>query len=208
MERREQQVGAGDAPVPDQPRDQRANRLAEREASAAHAGHRARGVLRVLGCDHLRPCRVCVVLREGGEHPEAQTEDERDRAAAHFGDGEKGTEHHVGEATGSNARVQTEAARGVREEEDGWQDAGGHEEQAKADRPCVKAEGLLEGEYHDEDVRVERPSHVEGCPGMASKLRRAQRFGEPLRLLLGTGLLERWRWEQAVVHERKRREAS
>ena len=93
------------------------------------------------------------------KHAEAQTDDERDRAAAHFGDGEKGTEHHVGEATGSDARVQTEAARGVREEEDGWQDAGGHEEQAKADRPCVKVEGLLEGEYHDEDVRVERPTH-------------------------------------------------
>ena len=150
------------------------------------------------------------------KHSEAQTDDERDRAAAHFGDGEKGTEHHVGEATGSNARVQTEAAREVREEEDGWQDAGGHEEEAKAcratryirtvcpsqgshvhwssprgklpcasaryvsrgtqatarrcgkahvltradaDRPCVEAEGLLEGEHHDEDVRVERPTH-------------------------------------------------
>ena len=68
------------------------------------------------------------------KHSEAQTDDERDRAAAHFGDGEKGTEHHVGEATGSNARVQTEAAREVREEEDGWQDAGGHEEEAKACR--------------------------------------------------------------------------
>eukprot|EP00964_Phaeocystis_antarctica_P038171 scaffold21845_cov73-Phaeocystis_antarctica.AAC.1 len=133
---------------------------------------------------------------QSAKHSEAQTDDERDRAAAHFGDGEKGTEHHVGEATGSNARVQTEAAREVREEEDSWQDAGGHEEEAKAcratrytylryaqgwyaygaltpwsshgkahvstradaNRPCAEVEGLLEGEHHDEDVRVERPT--------------------------------------------------
>jgi hypothetical protein len=71
MDRREQQVGAGDTPVPNQPRDQRASRLAERETGAAHASHRARGVLSVLGCDHLRPRLVRVVLRKG-EEPSCQ----------------------------------------------------------------------------------------------------------------------------------------
>ena len=95
-----------------------------------------------------------LISTHSAKHAEAQTEDERDRAVAHVGTfsfplpgglllgtrrgeeraGEKGTEHHVGEATGSDARVQTEAAREVREEEDGWQDAGGHEEEAKACR--------------------------------------------------------------------------
>ena len=42
---------------------------------------------------------------------------------------------------------------------------------------------------------------------MASKFRRAQRIGDPLRFPVGTGLLERWRWEQDVVHERKPRDA-
>ena len=49
--------------------------------------------------------------------------------AVHVGEGEKGTEHHVGEAASVDARMQTEAAREVREEEDCWQDAGGHEEE-------------------------------------------------------------------------------
>ena len=71
MDRREQQVGAGDTPVPNQPRDQRASRLAERETGAAHASHRARGVLSVLGCDHLCPRLVRVVLRKG-EEPSCQ----------------------------------------------------------------------------------------------------------------------------------------
>ena len=42
---------------------------------------------------------------------------------------------------------------------------------------------------------------------MASKFRRAQRIGDPRRFPVGTGLLERWRWEQDVVHERKPRDA-
>ena len=42
---------------------------------------------------------------------------------------------------------------------------------------------------------------------MASKLRRAQRFGDPLRLQLRARLPERWRWEQAAVHQRKPRDA-
>ena len=41
---------------------------------------------------------------------------------------------------------------------------------------------------------------------MGSKLRRAQRFGDPLRLRFGAHLLERWRWEQTVVHQRKPRD--
>ena len=51
--------------------------------------------------------------------------------AVHVGEGEKGTEHHVGEAASVDARMQTEAAREVREEEDCWQDAGGHEEETE-----------------------------------------------------------------------------
>ena len=42
---------------------------------------------------------------------------------------------------------------------------------------------------------------------MTSKLRRAQRVGDPLGLQLGARLSERWRWEQAVVNERKPRDA-
>ena len=51
--------------------------------------------------------------------------------AVHVGEGEKGTEHHVGEAASGDARMQTEAAREMREEEDCWQDAGGHEEETE-----------------------------------------------------------------------------
>ena len=97
------------------------------------------------------------------KHSEAQTDDERDRAAAHFGDGEKGTEHHVGEATGSNARVQTEAAREVREEEDGWQDAGGHEEEAKACRATRYTYGMPKAGTRTAHLHCGAPP-VASCP--------------------------------------------
>ena len=71
-------------------------------------------------------------FQHSAKHSEAQTNDERDRVAAHVGEGDHGTEHHVGEAAGSDARIQTEAAREERKDEDGWQDADRHEEEAKA----------------------------------------------------------------------------
>ena len=73
----------------------------------------------------------CLWFRHRDEHCEAQAEDERFRVAVHVGEGEKGTEHHVGEAASGDARMQTEAAREMREEEDCWQDAGGHEEETE-----------------------------------------------------------------------------
>ena len=73
----------------------------------------------------------CLWFRHRDEHCEAQAEDERFRVVVHVGEGEKGTEHHVGEAASGDARMQTEAAREMREEEDCWQDAGGHEEETE-----------------------------------------------------------------------------
>jgi hypothetical protein len=90
--------------------------------------------LRALACGRARPYSHIgrPLSTQCHKHSEAQTNDERDRVAAHVGEGDHGTEHHVGEAAGSDARIQTEAAREERKDEDGWQDADRHEEEAKA----------------------------------------------------------------------------
>lgn len=89
--------------------------------------------LRALAARGHIPISV-VLSTHSAKHSEAQTNDERDRVAAHVGEGDHGTENHVGEAAGSDARMQTEPAREKRKDEDGWQDADRHEEEAKA---CV-----------------------------------------------------------------------